>query len=109
MRVVVAHGSTQPAMIPVMDQALDQLLGGAGSSSIQIVDQKKTWDGSVMSFSFTGKLGFIAVPLTGIIEVDHTTVTVEMELPPMVTTFVGEAKVRALVEENVRALVLRQG
>ena len=106
MRVVVGHESTQQATIPVMDQALDKLLAGAGGSSIQIVDQKKTWDVPVMTFSFTAKVGFIAVPLTGTITVDEINVTVEIELPAIAKNFVGEEKIRGIVEENVRGLLL---
>jgi|HubBroStandDraft_6_1064221.scaffolds.fasta_scaffold229164_2 hypothetical protein len=105
MRVVVVHSSTQEAVVPVMDQGLDQLLTGAGSSSFQIVEQRKTWVGPVMNFSFTGRLGFISVPMMGTIEVDGENVTVDFALPPLLQTFVGEAKVRAIVEENVRAMV----
>ena len=105
MRVVVVHGSTQEATMPVMDQGLDRILGGAGSSSIQIVDQRKTWDGPVMTFSFTGRMGFIAVPLAGTIEVDDSNVTVDFELPSILKTFVGEHKVRSIVEQNVREMV----
>jgi hypothetical protein len=105
MKVVVPHGSTQQAIVPVMDQALDHLFGAAGSSSIQILDQKKIWDGSVMIFSFTGKLGFIVMPLAGTLAVDTTDVTVEVELPPLLKTFVGEEKVRSIVDENVRRMI----
>jgi hypothetical protein len=105
MRVVVAHGLTREAEMPIMDKALEKLLAGAGSSSIQILDQKKAWADSVMNFSFTGKLGFISVPITGTILVEYTNVTVDMELPPVVKTFIGEEKIRAIVDENVRSLL----
>lgn len=108
MRVVLAHGMTKEAAMPIMDKALDKLLAGTGGSSLQILDQKKTWNGSVMNFSFTGRLGFISVPITGKINVECTNVTVEMELPPVVKTFVGEEKIRAIVDENVRSM-LRAG
>ena len=107
MRVVVPHGMTQEATMPIMDKALDKLLAGVGGS-VQVLDQKSNWDGPVMTFSFTGKLGFIAVPLVGKINVEHTNVTVTMDLPPIVTMFIGEDKLRALVDENVRSL-LRAG
>ena len=105
MKVVVAHHSTEQAVKPVLDQGVDQLLAGAGGKSVQIVDQKKSWAGSVMTFSCTGKVGFISVPLAATVAVDDTNVTVECELPAMVKNFVGEEKVRAVVEERVRGLV----
>src|SRR5580704_3210559 len=102
MKVVVAHHSTEQAVKPVLDQGVDQLLTSAGGKSIQIVDQKKSWDGQVMTFSCTGKVGFISVPLAATVAVDDTNVTVECELPPMVKNFVGEDKVGGVVEGSVR-------
>ena len=64
MTVVVPHHSTQQAVISTLDQASDQLLGG-GIRNLVIVDQRKTWNGPVMTFSFTGQLGYISVPLAG--------------------------------------------
>jgi len=58
-----------------------------------------------MTFSCTGKVGFISVPLAATVAVDDTNVTVECELPAMVKNFVGEDKVRGIVEENVRKMV----
>ncbi len=104
MKVVVAHHSTAQAVKPVVDQGVDQLLSGAGGK-IQIVDREKSWDGPVMTFSCTGKVGFISVPLAATVAVDDTNVTVECDLPPMVKNFVGEEKVRGIVEENVRKMI----
>jgi hypothetical protein len=105
MKVVVPHHSTQQALIPILDKGADQLLGGAGGRNIQILNQKKTWDGPVMTFSCTGKAGFISVPLSGTVAVDDTNVTVECELPAMVKKFVGEEKIQGMVEQRIRAMV----
>ena len=104
MTVIVPHNSTQEATILSLDEAADKLLSGAGSGSVKIVDQTKTWTGPVMNFAFTGKVGFISVPLSGTVTVDAVNVTVECELPAMVKNFVGEEKARAAVEDQVRRL-----
>jgi hypothetical protein len=101
----VPHHSTQQATIEILNDAVDKLLAGAGNKNIQIVDQKKAWAGSVMSFSFAGKAGFISVPVAGTVTVDDANVTVECELPPLAKNFLGEEKVRATVEEKVRELL----
>jgi len=105
MRVDVTHQLGKDAAIPVMDRCLDHLLGGIGGSNVEILDKKKTWNGSNMRFSFTGKMGYISVPLAGTIDVDEANVVVDMDLPPMVKTFVGEEKIRRLVETNVREML----
>jgi len=88
-----------------MDRCLDHLLGGIGGSSVEILDKKKTWSGSSMRFSFTGKVGYISVPLTGTIDVDDANVAVDMDLPAVVKTFFGEDKIRRIVETNVREML----
>lgn len=105
MTIVVPHHSTPQAAIPLLDQAADRLLAGGGGKNVQLVDQKKSWDGPVMSFSFTGKVGFIAVPVAGTVTVGDSTVTVECELPSLVKNFMGEEKVRAMVDDKVRAIL----
>lgn len=104
MKVVVPHHTTQEKAIASVDGASDKLLG-AGIKNLEIVNQKKTWVGPVMSFSLTGKLGFISVPLAGTVAVDDTNVTIECELPPMVKNFLGEDKVRTMIEQNVKGLL----
>lgn len=107
MTVVVPHHSTQQATVESLDSAADKLLAGAQSGSVKIVDPKKSWAGPVMSFSLTGKVGFLSVPLAGTVTVDDTNVTVECELPSMVKNFVGEEKARATVEDQIRRLCAR--
>jgi hypothetical protein len=105
MTVVVAHKSTREKTIPVMDRAVDQLLAGAGGSSFQVTDKRQSWNGPVMSFSFVGKLGFVSLPIAGTLAVDDVNVTVVLDLPPVVKSFVGEEKVRSIVGENIREML----
>ena len=56
-----------------------------------------------MDFSLTARLGFISLPISGMVVIDDTNVTVHCELPPLVKTFVGEDKIRASVmKESAR-------
>ncbi len=105
MTVVVPHHSTQNGAIAALDKAADKLLSGQGTGSVQIVNPQKAWDGPVMTFGCTGKLGFISVPLAGAVTVDETNVTVHCDLPPMVTNFVGEQKVRGMVSMKIAEVV----
>src|SRR5580700_253889 len=104
MTVIVAHHSTQQEAMKKLDQASEKLLA-TEIKNVQIVDQKKSWTGPVMSFSFTGKMGFISLPLAGTASVDDTNITLDCELPSLLKNVMGEEKVRATVEQNIRALV----
>ena len=104
MKIVVQHHSTQENVIKKLDQASDKLMT-IEIKNVRIEDQKREWNGPVMSFSLTAKLGFISVPLAGTMAVDDASVTMECELPPLVKNFLSEEKFRAIMENNVRALV----
>ena len=58
-----------------------------------------------MNFSFVGRMGFISLPVTGTVEVDDVNVTVKCELPSMAKNFVGEDKVSASIEKQLRAVL----
>lgn len=58
-----------------------------------------------MDFSLTARLGFIALPISGTVLVDDTNVTVQCELPALVSTFIGEDKVRAGIEGKLRGML----
>jgi hypothetical protein len=103
--VIIPHHKTRQEAIGIVDRGADQLFGGAAGGSVEIVDQKKNWRDSTMSFSFAGKMGFISVPLSGTIQVDETNVVVNCELPAMVKNFIGEDKVGDSIGKKVKALL----
>jgi hypothetical protein len=104
MILVVPHHKTRKEAIALI-AADDNLFSGAAGGSVEIVDQKKEWAGSSMAFSFVGRVGFISVPVSGALEVDDVNVTVTSELPAMVKNFVGEEKVAAGIEKQLRRVL----
>jgi hypothetical protein len=104
MILVVPHNKTKDETVALI-AADDDLFAGVAGSSVEIVDEKKKWEGSSMSYSFVGRVGFISVPISGTLEVDDVNVTVTSELPPMVKNFVGEEKVASRIEKQLRRLL----
>lgn len=105
MKLIIPHHKTKNEAIGIIDRGAERLFTGAAGGSVEIGDEKKEWNGSTMNFSFTGRLGFIAVPLAGTIDVDEQNVTVNLDLPPMVKNFLGEDKVSGRIEQSVRGLL----
>jgi hypothetical protein len=105
MTVIVPHHKTKDEAIRLVDSRADHLFEIPGGGAIQLTDQKKSWNGSTMDFSLTGRMGFIAVPITGTVVVDDTNVTVNIDLPAMASGFLGEDKIRAGVEGSVRGML----
>jgi len=104
MILTVPHHKTRQQAIEILNAAPD-LFSGVAGPSIEIVDEKREWTGSRMAFSFTGKVGFIAVPVSGTIDVDDVNITVMSDLPPMVRTYVGDDKVASGIEKQLRRLL----
>lgn len=104
MKVIVPHNKPKQEVINTVDRAASDLFATA-AGPVQLVDQKKNWAGSTMNFSFTGKMGFISVPMSGTVEVDDRNVTVDVDLPPMVKQFLGEEKIKTQVEQRVKGLL----
>ncbi len=109
MTINIPHHKTQQEVVDLIDKGVDHLLA-KGAAGVEIVDPKKSWakDGSgsdVMTFSVTGKMGFMKVPLSGSVTVTPSEVVVVCELPAMVKNFLGEAKVRSGVEGQIKGLL----
>jgi hypothetical protein len=103
--LIIPHHRTKQEAIGIIERGATDLFTGAAAGMVEIVDQKREWNGSAMTFSFTARLGFITVPLSGILVVDDRNVTVNIELPAMVKNFIGEDKVGADIEQKIKALL----
>ena len=105
MTLIIPHHKTQQEVIGIIDRGWTDVFAGIAGGLVEIVDQTKAWNGSTMSFGFTGRVGFISIPLTGTVEVDDRNVTVQCELPPMVKNFLGEDKVGSGITERMKGLL----
>jgi hypothetical protein len=106
VKVVVPHRKTKQEAIRIVDQTITEVFGKS-FAGLEIANASKSWNDSTMTFAFTGKLGFISVPISGTAAVDDQNVTVEVELPSMLKNFIGEEKVRTAVEQQVKGLLTR--
>ena len=106
MKVSVPHTRARQEVMEILDQPLGALFAGA-VGGLEIADERRSWSESTMTFSFVGRVGIVSIPLAGVLEVQETMVIVEVALPPVVSMFVGEEKVRAGLVREVRALLER--
>lgn len=105
MKVIVPHNTTVEQAILVVDRSADDLFEGARSGSVELADRRKDWNGPLMDFSLTARVGFISLPISGQVIIDEVNVIVHCELPGMVKMFVGEENIRAGVERKVRRML----
>ncbi len=105
MTVIIPHHKTKEEAIRLVDSQSDQLFQIPGGGAVQLSDHRKNWNGSAMDFALTASVGFISLPISGTVIVDDTNITVNVDLPALVSKFIGEDKIRAGVEGRVRGML----
>jgi hypothetical protein len=104
MKVTVSHNKGKQEAMRRLDQGVDQLLNGMAGGPIEIRDQQKSWNGDVMSFGLTGKMGFFTAPIKGTATVSDTEVTIEADLG-LLEKFIPPEKIRSQVESGARKML----
>lgn len=79
MRVTISHNRSKEELIQTVDRSVADLFQGTGLP-VKLTDQQKSWQGNVMTFSLTAKMGFISAPIKGIVEVTDRDITIEADL-----------------------------
>jgi hypothetical protein len=104
MRITISHSKSQVQAIQAVDQAMDEVFRGLTTGPVTIVKQQKLWNGSVMTFSLTAKMGFLQNPISGMVEVTAKEVTINADLGMLSKLFPTDT-IRATVESRVRGLL----
>jgi hypothetical protein len=80
MRVTIGHRKTRQEAIQIVDQSFDDLFRGLPIAFLQVTEQHRSWNGSVMTFGLTAKLGFLQNPIRGTVEVTDREITIDADL-----------------------------
>lgn len=108
MRVTVKHGKQPDEVKRAVDLAVEQLFRDVPAGLIQITDQRKAWDGSILRFWLTAKMGIVRNPIQGWIEVGAQDLTVDVDLGVLNMLF-PESKVRKTIEDSLKGKLLGPG
>ena len=80
MHITIAHKKTVQQAIKAVDQAVVEVIKGLAAGPLEIVDERKQWNGPVMTFSLTAKMIFIRYPVHGSVEVTDRQIIVDVDL-----------------------------
>src|ERR1700679_1282559 len=64
-------------------------------AGVKVTAFSKAWSGPEMRFSLTAKKGFFGATITGTVVVRDVLVTMDAELPGILTAFMSEDKIRS--------------
>jgi hypothetical protein len=104
MRITIAHRKTKQEAIDAVDRAIQDAFQGLPIAAIRFTDQKKAWNGSVMSFSMNARLGFLNNPISGTVEVTDRDITIDADLG-LLNTLLPQEKIKTTVESRVKGLL----
>jgi Putative polyhydroxyalkanoic acid system protein (PHA_gran_rgn) len=100
MHIERTHTVGKAEAIRRIDTFLDDLLRRDLPGGVKIKDASKSWVGDAMNFSFKAKKGLLGATISGVIHFSDQTIAMDSELPGLVTTFVGEDRIREVISKQ---------
>jgi Putative polyhydroxyalkanoic acid system protein (PHA_gran_rgn) len=104
MRITVSHNKPKQEVMQAVNRSFDDLFRGMGILPLQIVNEKRAWNGSTLNFSFDAKTGFLSNPIKGFVEVTDKDITVDADLGLLEKLFPAK-QASAAIEGKVRGLL----
>lgn len=104
MRITIAHNKGREQMIQMVDRAFDDVFNGVAQVPITIADQKRSWQGSLMTFSLVAKMGFISNPISGTVTVTDSDVTLDADIG-MLGKLIPAEKIQTALQTRLRGLL----
>jgi hypothetical protein len=104
MRVTVSHNKPKAEVIRVVDRSFDDLFRGTGFIPLQIVNEQRSWQGGMLTFSFDAKFGLISAPIKGFVEVTDKDLTIDADLG-LFERLLPKKQAQAALEGNIRGLL----
>ncbi|MBV8832462.1 MAG: polyhydroxyalkanoic acid system family protein [Acidobacteriaceae bacterium] len=87
-----------------VDRSFDDLFRGISIVPIQFVNERKSWQGSTLTFSISARMGFISTPMSGTIEVTDRDITIDADLG-LFERLIPSTKARESITSRIRGLL----
>jgi hypothetical protein len=104
MRITIAHNRSKAEIIDSVDRSFNEIFQGVPGIPVKLVVEQKSWQGSVLSFSLTTKLGLLSTPIKGTVEVTDHDLTVDIDLG-LLNRLVPEQTAREVIGTRIKGLL----
>jgi hypothetical protein len=104
MRVTIDHNKGTQGAIKAIDAGIEEALKNIKSTPVEILNLQRSWAGSVLTFSFTAKMGFLQGPIQGTVEVADTSAVITVDLG-LFGHFLPEDQAQEAIKSRVRGLL----
>jgi|ERR1700730_3956658 len=104
MRITISHNQSKSEVIETVDRSFNEMFRDVAGLPVRLVVEQKSWQGSILSFSLSAKLGFISTPIKGTVEVTDHDLTVDVDLGTL-NRLVPEKTVREVIDSRIKGLL----
>jgi hypothetical protein len=104
MRITVSHNRSKEEVIRNVDRSFNDLFQGVGAIPVRLVQEHKSWQGSIMTFAMTAKMGLLSTPIKGTVEVTDHDLTIDADLG-ILERMIPAKKAQEVIGEHVRGLL----
>jgi hypothetical protein len=104
VKVTVSHNKTKEEVMSTVDRSFDDLFKNVGSLPVRLLNEKRSWQGSKLTFSLTASMGLLSTPIKGTVDVTDHDVTVDVDLG-LLERMISADKARDMIGSRVKGLL----
>ena len=104
MRITISHDRAKAEVIESVDRSFNEMFQGVAGLPVRLVVENKSWQGSVLSFALTAKMGLLSTPIKGTVEVTDHDLTLDVDLG-LLNRLVSEKTVREAIGNRIKGLL----
>ncbi len=104
MRISVSHNRPKEEVIQKIDKSINDLFKDASALPVKLVMEQRSWQGSVMTFALTAKMGIMSTPIKGTVEVTDRDIIIDADLG-MFNRFVDEKTAQNAIGSRLKGLL----
>jgi hypothetical protein len=104
MRITIEHNRAKSEVIESVDRSFNEMFQGVEGFPVRVVVEQKSWQGSILSFALTAKMGLLSTPIRGTVEVTDYDVIVDADLG-FLNRFVPEKTAQEAIANRIRGLL----
>ena len=104
MRITISHNRSKAEIIESVDRSFNEMVQGVERLPVRLVVDQRSWQGPILSFSLTAKLGLLSTPIKGTVEVTDQDVTLDADLG-VLNRLVSENAAREVIGNRIKGLL----
>jgi hypothetical protein len=104
MQITISHNRSKAEIIESVDRSFNEMVQGVEGLPVRLVVDQRSWQGPILSFSLTAKLGLLSTPIKGTVEVTDQDVTLGADLG-VLNRLVSENAAREVIGNRIKGLL----